>query len=137
MTSITVRTIGTYRGENRSWLLSKHGTGPGDTPSVTLDVSKFTKATHFPEDYLPSGIVLGRVTATGLYGPYTPGATGGNAGLELPVGILFSSLPVRAGDTRIGAAMVQHGYVDAAKLPAGNGLDANARTKLPLIVFTN
>ncbi|MGW0245059.1 head decoration protein [Nocardia goodfellowii] len=137
MTNITVRTIGTYRGENRAWLQSKHDTGPGDNASITLDVTKFTKGTHYPEDFIPSGIVLGKVTATGLYGPYIPGATGANAGLENPVGILFSSLPVRAGDTKIGAALVQHGFVDAAKLPAGNGLDANARTKLPLIVFTN
>ncbi|ATL70776.1 head decoration protein [Nocardia terpenica] len=133
MTSITVRTIGTFVGENRSWLQSDHGAGPNEMPGITLDISKFTFGTHYPTGFLKSGIVLGKVTTSGLFGPYDPAATDGR---ENPAGILFSSLPVQ-GNTRIGAAMMVHGFVDAAKLPANNGLDANARTKLPLIVFTN
>jgi hypothetical protein len=59
-----------YQVEDRSWLLSTLGTTPGENPTVVLDISKFTQGTHFPNGYIPSGTVLGKVTATGLYGPY-------------------------------------------------------------------
>lgn len=59
-----------YQVEDRSWDLSPHGSEPGTTPSITLDVSTFTAGTHYPDGYLPSGLPLGRITATGLYGPY-------------------------------------------------------------------
>lgn len=56
--------------DDRSWDLSPHGSEPGTTPSITLDVSAFTAGTHYPDGYFPSGLPLGRITATGLYGPY-------------------------------------------------------------------
>lgn len=70
MTSIEVQTT-SYQVEKRSWLLSQHGTDPGTTPSITLDVSAFTAGVHYPNGYIPSGTALARITATGLYGPYT------------------------------------------------------------------
>jgi hypothetical protein len=45
-----------YQVEDRSWLLSPHGTEPGTTPSVILDITKFTAATHFPNGYIKSGM---------------------------------------------------------------------------------
>jgi hypothetical protein len=69
MTDISVAST-SYQVEKRAWLLSPHGTDPGTTPTITLDVSAFTAATHYPNGYLLSGIVLGRITATGLYAPY-------------------------------------------------------------------
>lgn len=60
-----------FQVEKRSWLLSPHGTEPGSTPSVTLDISAFTQGTHFPNGYIPSGMHLGKITASGLYGPYS------------------------------------------------------------------
>lgn len=59
----------TYQVEDRSWLSGRHGADMTDT--ITLDPSLFTANTHYPNGYLPSGLVLGRVTATGLYGPYS------------------------------------------------------------------
>lgn len=57
-----------YSQDRRDWLGSQHGT---DAPrSISLDVSKFTANTHYPDGYLKSGIPLGKITATGLYGPY-------------------------------------------------------------------
>lgn len=41
-----------------------------DAETITLDLSKFTAGTHFPNGFLPAGIVLGKVTATSRYGPY-------------------------------------------------------------------
>lgn len=64
---ISVRTTA-YGVEDRSWLGSAHGTTA--TRTITLDTSAFTEATHFPDGYIPSGMLLGRITATGLYGPY-------------------------------------------------------------------
>ena len=133
MTSISVRQIGTFVGENRSWLQSDHGVEPNETAGITLDVSKFTAATHYPDGYIPSGIVLGKVTATGLYGPYDNAASDGR---QTAAGILFSSLPVD-GNTKIGGALVVHAFIDAAKLPANSGLDTAGRTDLPLIIWTN
>ncbi|MFI2664873.1 hypothetical protein [Micromonospora carbonacea] len=70
MTDISVATVN-YQVDKRAWLLSPHGTDPGTTPSITLDISAFTPAVHYPNGYIPSGTPLGRITATGLYGPYS------------------------------------------------------------------
>lgn len=70
MTDISVSSV-SYQVEKRSWLLSPHGTDPGTTPSITLDVSAFTAGTHYPNGYIPSGTNLAKITASGLYGPYT------------------------------------------------------------------
>lgn len=58
----------TFQVEDRSWLASRDGTA--FTQTITLDVTKFTAATHYPNGYIPSGIVLARLTASGLYAPY-------------------------------------------------------------------
>ena len=141
MTDISVTTTQS-QVENRAWLLSgAEGVGAGWTPGVTLDISKFTAGTHYPSGYIPSGTILAKVTATGLFGPYDNAAADGReieAGDRL--GILFGSLPVRAGSTRVGGAIVVHAAVDAAKLPfqAGPGaLTADARAGLRLVHFTN
>jgi hypothetical protein len=91
MTSIAVETTA-YQAEKRSWLIPQPGgIGYGFTPSVTLDVSAFTAATHYPNGYLMSGIVLGKITATGLYGPYNDTLS---TGQEVAAGLLFSSVKV-------------------------------------------
>jgi hypothetical protein len=69
LTDISLLTT-SFQVEDRSWLLSPHGTDPGTTPTVTLDVSAFTAATHYPNGFFPSGILLAPITASGLYGPY-------------------------------------------------------------------
>jgi hypothetical protein len=40
---------------------------------VTLDISLFTPAEHYPMGWIRSGTPLGKVTATGLWGPYSGG----------------------------------------------------------------
>lgn len=57
-----------YQVEDRSWLGSAHGTSATET--ITLDVSAFTANTHYPSGYIPSGMVLAKITSSGLYGPY-------------------------------------------------------------------
>jgi hypothetical protein len=65
---ISLRSEGPWVAENRQWLGSAHGTEA--TRTITLDVSAFTEGTHYPDGYIPSGTLLARITATGLYGPY-------------------------------------------------------------------
>ena len=122
-----------YQVEDRSWLIGTHGVDV--TPSVTLDISKFTKNTHFPDGYIKSGQPLGVVTATGLYGPYDNSA---NDGREVCRGLLFSS--VRAVDTstgnnlaKVGSARFVHGLVKESKLPVS--IDSNGKADLSLIVW--
>lgn len=133
-TDISVRSSN-YQVEDRSWLVGQHGVDI--TPGITLDISKFTKATHFPNGYIPSGTAIAKITATGLYGPYDNTLSNGQ---EVAGGLLFSS--VRAVDTNTGNTLVKvggarfiHGAVNAAKLPDNSGVDANVKTDLPLIVW--
>lgn len=81
----------TFQQDDQKWLGSAHGTDMARP--VTLDISAFTEGTHFPDGYLPSGLPLGKITATGLYGPYsgednetqtlTRTSTGGTITLEI------------------------------------------------------
>lgn len=112
----------TYQVENRSWLLSEHGVEPGTTPSATLDVSAFTVT----NGYIPSGTVVSEL-ASGKYGPFDAAAASGRHG------ILFSSISVPANGADVGGAVMVHGFVSYAKLPAGKPALAALKTALPLI----
>jgi hypothetical protein len=135
MSDITVRRS-TFQSENRSWLRGPDGTLPGDNPSIVLDVSAFTAGTHYPSGFVPSGTVLGKITTSGLYAPYDPAATNGS---ETAVEILFSSVTIGSGATRVGGAGLHKGEVIPSKLPFQTGkgaLDADARTDLKLVNFS-
>ena len=106
--------------EDRSWLGSAHGTEA--TRTVTLDVSTFSDSTHYPNGHIPSGTVLGRITATGLYGPYNNGAGDGR---QDAAGFLFNTVTVN-GTADQGAPLMEHGMVIQSKLPANSGIDVAA-----------
>lgn len=134
-TDITVRKTD-YQVEKRSWLLGPLGTEPGQTPSITLDLSAFA-ADRYPNGYIPSGTVLGKISASGLYGPYDNAATDGT---EVALGLLFSAINVVDASGKVGGALFKRGDVDASKLPFASGkgfLDANAKTDLKFIDFTS
>jgi hypothetical protein len=124
---ISVSSVAT-QVEDRSWLSSNFGC---DEPrTITLDISAFTAGTHYPNGYIPSGITLARITATGLYGPYNNALA---TGQEVAAGHLFSAVKVpNPAVTTIdaGGAMLEMGLIVEAKLPAGHGLDAAAKTDL-------
>lgn len=120
---ISVRST-TYGVEDRSWLGSAHGTEA--TRTVTLDVSAFTAGTHYPDGYIPSGVVLGRITASGLYGPYDNAAADGR---QTAAGFLFNSTAVN-GTADLGAPLLEHGMVIQDKLPSNSGYDAAAGTDM-------
>ncbi len=67
---ISVRTEA-WTVENRAWLGSRDGTPY--TESITLDTSAFTANTHYPNGYVPSGLVLAKVG--NLYVPYAGGTS--------------------------------------------------------------
>lgn len=126
---ITLQPTETYTAEDRSWLGSRDGTDV--TQTVTLDTSAFTEATHFPNGYVPSGTVLGQITATGLYGPYDDAASDGR---QTAVGFLYSATKMRTGGPDVGAPIHWRGIVRAAKLPRltteTGGLDAAGKVDL-------
>ncbi|ROR91763.1 head decoration protein [Nocardioides aurantiacus] len=125
MTDISVVSTG-YQAEKRSWLLSQHGTDPGANPGITLDASLFTAGTHFPNGYLPSGTAISPAG-----GPYS--GTGACAG------ILFSSVRFATPTSKVGGALVRHGFVKTSKLPFSSGtgsLGAGGAAALPLIDFS-
>lgn len=71
---LSIRTE-TFGQEDQSWLGSQHGTDMAR--SITLDASTFTANTHYPQGFLLSGLPLGKITATGKYGPYAGSAAEG------------------------------------------------------------
>lgn len=68
MTDITVFAQ-QFQTEDRSWLLTVFGREYRS--NIQLDVTAFTQGTHYPNGYIPSGTPLGKITASGLWGPYS------------------------------------------------------------------
>ena len=113
MTFFQRRTESFGIGDN-TWLGSEHGT---ETPyGITLDPTKFTLATHAPDGFYRSGTPLGKVTATGLYGPYDNTATDGR---ETLVGHLYVDVkaPPAGFTDGVLAALFWHGRVRTSRLP--------------------
>lgn len=114
----------TFGQDDKSWLRRREGTD--DAMSVTLDLSLFTDTTHYPDGFIPSGVTLGKVTASGLYGPYESGETDGREDFR---GHLLSSVQVRSTNTtgKAVGALFWRGTVQESRLPTNHGLDAAAK----------
>lgn len=101
----------TFGAGDQSWLGSDHGIG--NCRTETVDISAFTKGTHYPNGYVPSGTAVAKVG--GLLVPYDKTeATVTGAGVL--AGHLFTDQPV-VGDADFAAPLLDHGRVIAAKLP--------------------
>lgn len=111
----------TFGQDDQSWIGAAHGIDLAR--SITLDVSAFTEGTHFPDGYIPSGTPLGRITATGLYGPYNNALA---TGQEVGAGFLLTPTKVTAGGADVGAALYEHGRVVEDNLPIA--IDAGFKT---------
>ncbi len=122
-----------YAGEDRRWLASTHG--QDTNRSVTLSGDLFPAAA-FPDGRVPSGQVIGVVTATGLAGPYDAAAVDGR---QTAVGHLLNSEVVGVGSgitgRRVSTAVVRHGVVNRNLLPAGSGHSATVEGQLTRIVY--
>ena len=109
--------------DDQSWLGSAHGTNAAQTD--TLDAASFTKATHYPDGWLKSGLPLAK--SGEKYVLWTAGA--------VLAGFLFTTVRVPE-DTAapVGAAILEHGRVKAAKLPVSVDADGQA-TAAGRIIF--
>lgn len=107
--------------DDQSWLGSSHGT---DTArSITLDITKFTAGTHYPDGYVKSGIPLGKITTGGKYGPYDDAATDGRQTLS---GFLFTAVKTPTNPANpVNGALLMHCFVVESKLPVA--VDANGK----------
>ncbi|MFI0141457.1 hypothetical protein [Streptomyces luteogriseus] len=110
-----------YTTANREWLASLHGTDSVDT--ITLDLNLFCEGTHYvcgdgcdPYGRVLSGVPVGRVAESGLYGPYDPEA---HCGRQILRGFVIAEAPFAPGQTRVPAALLWHGAVKASKVPGG------------------
>lgn len=129
-------TSDSWSGQDYSWLKSRKGF---DTcRSVTLDLTTFLAA-HSSTGKIPSGTVLGKITASGKYGPYDNAAVDGR---EVARGLLLHDVRVADSSGNAfadpGAAMLWEGIVAEAKLPAFAAtalgeIDATGKTDLPSI----
>lgn len=103
-----------WTADDFTWLGSAHGIWNART--VTLDISAFTEATHYPNGFIPSGMPLGKL-ASGLYGPYDA-AEGVVTNHGILAGFLYTAATVHAGLTEdIPAPLLDHGRVVVANLP--------------------
>lgn len=139
---IGVKTKSFAGNEDRRWLGTRLGTD--QCRSVTLSPALFLAAHFTDKGAIPSGTLLAKVTATGLYGPYDNAAIDGRT---LATGLLFNTTPVGStGDgsdfataAAVGVPMFWGpGIVKEAFLPLFAGtvlgeVDAGARTDLPMI----
>lgn len=137
VTDISVRSVGTYLAEDRTWVIGEHGTDASD--NVILDFTTFTHANFTAGTYaglIRAGCVLGKITATGKYGPYDPAATDGRQAAKRH---LFNTVKIPANTATVASdAILTHFLCRAARLPYASGLgalDANARTDLRLVRF--
>lgn len=121
-----------YTSENRAWLAGPHGTEPGTTPSTTLDLTTFGDAKF--ADVIKSGCVLGKITASGKFGPYDPAASDGR---QTAARLLFNTVNRKPGRQWEGNAGVIHAFINESKLPYTGigGLDTAAKTALKHLVL--
>lgn len=97
-----------------------------------MPVARFLKSEHGTEVRVPitiasgyrlsAGTVLGKITASGKYGPYDDTATDGR---QTAVGILGEDVDATSSD--VGTFMYVHCIVDTSKLI---GIDANGQADL-------
>jgi hypothetical protein len=101
--------------DDQTWV-GRGGVPRSACKDIVLDRSAFDLVTDFPNGYLPSGLVLGKVTATGLYAPYDNTVL---TGVELALGLLFTAVPYDRDSTAdLGAALFWDGEVIEDNLPA-------------------
>lgn len=108
----------TFGSGDMSWLGSAHGIRNARTR--TLNIAAFTKATHYPDGYIPSGTPVALVA--GLLVPYDKTeATTTDAGVL--AGFILTDQPV-VGTANFAVPLFDHGRVNVAKVPYAGGFAA-------------
>ncbi|MGP5389871.1 head decoration protein [Glutamicibacter arilaitensis] len=96
---------------DQSWLGSSHGIG--ECRTETVDISAFTKETHFPDGYIPSGTPVAKVG--GVLVPYDAEELTVDAAGVL-AGFVFTD-QATDGVADLPVALLDHGRVKVANLP--------------------
>jgi hypothetical protein len=117
-TDISLQTT-TYQVGNKQWLMSE----PDVKLGATLDISKFTSGTHFPNGFIPSGTVVGKLTSGGKCGPYDAAASDGT---QTAYGVTYADARVtRENGTNATqvtvAVVVADAIISIGKLPIATG----------------
>jgi hypothetical protein len=112
-----------WANEDLSWLGSAHGVEMAD--SITLDRAGLDAA-WVTLGYVPAGAIVRRLAATGRYHPF--------AGGDAAAGIVVSPIMIGAAGNPVGA-VIRHGQVIVAKLPASSGYAGGVAATLPLVDF--
>lgn len=100
-----------YGTGDQSWLASAHGIA--NCRTETVDISAFTKATHYPDGYIRSGQAVAKVG--GMLVPYdATEATVTGAGIL--AGHLFTDQSV-VGTADFAAPLFYHGAVKVSRVP--------------------
>lgn len=81
------------------------------TRTITLDVTKFVAATHFPNGFLPSGSPLVRNAATAMYEPALA-AVGSPSD-----GVLYKRVDIAAGATKVAGPLLWRGVLRTSLIP--------------------
>lgn len=103
----------TFGSGDMSWLDSPHGLR--DARTAILDISTFTKSTHYPNGYIRSGTPVALID--GLLVPYdvTAGTTAGAGVLE---GHILTDQQVVNETQDFAVPLFDHGRVKTAKIAA-------------------
>lgn len=136
----TVTFTGTLGNKNvAAMTASGAGLTGGTSPSVSVATTTAGVTGHYPNGYIPAGIAVGKVTATGLFGPYDDTASDGR---QVFYGLTFNDVTaVRANGSvaaKVGTGAFVRGSVTTAKLPFQSGpgsVDAAAKADAPTIRF--
>lgn len=96
---------------NPAAFASAHGLDA--TRTITLDVEAFTAATHYPKGVIRNCTPVGKITASGLYGPYDNAAEDGT---ETLAGFVVGDYSVD-GQDRLQVALLDHGKIRESELP--------------------
>lgn len=105
-----------YGTGDYKWLLHTHGIRDAVTTGV-VDISAFTQATHYPDGFLPSGLMLNAANIKALV-PFT-----GGAGEKL---VFLEGDHPTDGVEDINVAVLTHGSIRTNFLPVKTGLPAVA-----------
>lgn len=123
MSNIAIRQTGGAQATSRKWLFADLGVKYHY--NVTLDLTKFAPANR-KDGTIKAGTFLGKITATGLYGPYDDAATDGR---QTATCILWNDVREEfVGQTTDATGAVLSALINEAKLPFP--IDANGKTDL-------
>lgn len=118
------------------WLRSRAGR-EFQVPA-SIDVSKLVAGTHYDEyGVIPAGLPLGKITASGMYGPYDASATDGR---QILAGFLAEPDKLEATFTQItttvlNVAMLVFGIIDPQYVPTSPTLNTATKTTGDFIYF--